>query len=301
MIVRKKILSFILIILAVFFYGCGLYYDYDKYDTGGETTGSVGDNNSNIKGSGSRTSGDTGNGNDGRAGKGVTFTVKEVVDGDTMILSDGSKIRLIGINTPEYGMYFFEEARETLQVMVLGREVSLEKDVSEMDKYGRLLRYAYMNDLFVNLEMVIRGFANAYTYPPDVKYSDKFLEAERYARENNLGVWQKSDSASIEILINYNAKESDNINLNGEYVIIKNTGTDIINTYGWTIKDSATNIYKFNKYLFKPDEAIYLFTGNGKDGEGKFYWGSPGPVWNNDHDALYLRDREGLLIEIYGY
>ncbi|MDD5600174.1 MAG: thermonuclease family protein [Candidatus Humimicrobiaceae bacterium] len=227
--------------------------------------------------------------------------VKEVIDGDTIILSDGRRVRLIGINTPEHGMYFYEEAKEALEIIVLGKKVLLEKDVSERDQYGRLLRYVYMGDLFVNLEMLKRGFANVYTYPPDVKYMNEFLEAERYARENNLGLWLKSDSASVEIYINYDAPGNDNINLNGEYVMIRNTGKEIIDIYGWTIKDSATSIYKFGRYLFKPGEIIYLFTGSGKDGEGKFYWGSPKPVWNNKHDTLYLRDRDGLLVEIYDY
>jgi len=229
------------------------------------------------------------------------LAVKEVIDGDTIILSDGRRVRLIGINTPEHGMYFYEEAKEALEMIVLGKKVFLEKDVSEKDQYGRLLRYVYLGDLFVNMEMVKRGFANVYTYPPDVKYMNEFLEAERYARENNLGLWLKSDSASVEIYINYDAPGNDNINLNGEYVMIRNTGKEIIDIYGWTIKDSATSTYKFGRYLFKPGEVIRLFTGSGEDSEGKFYWGSSKPVWNNKHDTLYLRDKDGLLIEIYDY
>ncbi|MDD3819484.1 MAG: thermonuclease family protein, partial [Actinomycetota bacterium] len=86
--------------------------------------------------------------------------VKEVIDGDTIILSDGRRVRLIGINTPEHGMYFYEEAKEALEMIVLGKKVFLEKDVSEKDQYGRLLRYVYTGDLSVNMEMVKRGFAN---------------------------------------------------------------------------------------------------------------------------------------------
>ncbi len=190
--------------------------------------------------------------------------VKEVVDGDTIILSDGSRVRLIGINTPEYGMYFFEEAREVLEAIVLGREVVLEKDISDTDKYGRLLRYVYAGNLFVNLEMVKRGFANAYTYPPDVKYTEKFLEAERYARENNLGLWLKSKVDIVKIEINYDARGNDNMNLNDEYIIMENIGNDSININGWTVKDSGTSIYKFKRYFFEPGSTIYLFTGSGK-------------------------------------
>jgi endonuclease YncB( thermonuclease family) len=268
---KTYLLPLLTIIFIGFFCGCGLYYDYEDSDSISGVNGSTG------------------------------ILVKEVVDGDTIILLDGSRVRLIGINTPEYGMYFFEEAREVLEAIVLGREVILEKDISDTDKYGRLLRYVYAGDLFVNLEMVKRGFANAYTFPPDVKYTEKFLEAERYARENSLGLWLKSKVGIVKIEINYDARGNDNTNLNDEYVIIENIGADSININGWTIKDSATNIYKFKKYLFEPGSTIYLFTGSGKDEGGKFYWGSPKPIWNNDNDTLYLRDKEGLLIGIYSY
>ncbi|MBA7508641.1 hypothetical protein ES705_00573 [subsurface metagenome] len=272
MAILKKLLPLFIIIFLIILCGCGLYYDYGD-------SSSRSDNDASSSG----------------------FMVKEVVDGDTIILSDNSRVRLIGINTPEYGMYFYGEAREVLEAMVLGREVVLEKDISEVDKYGRLLRYVYMDDLFVNLEMVKRGFANAYTYPPDVKYTEKFLEAERYARSNNLGLWEKSKIDIVKIDINYDASGNDNLNLNDEYVIIKNIGTDSVNIYGWTVKDSGTSIYKFGSYIFEPASTIYLYTGSGKDGECKFYWGSSKPIWNNDHDTLYLRGKEGLLIEIYNY
>lgn len=269
---KTYLLPLFIIIFLVILCGCGLYYDYGS--SSGRSDNDASDSN---------------------------FIVKEVVDGDTIILSDNSRVRLIGINTPEYGMYFYGEAREVLEAMVLGKEVVLEKDISEVDKYDRLLRYVYMDGLFVNLEMVKRGFANAYTYPPDVKYTEKILAAERYARSNNLGLWEKSKIDIVKIDINYDASGNDNLNLNDEYVIIENIGDDIVNTDGWTVKDSGTSIYKFGRYIFKPGSTIYLYTGSGKDREGKFYWGSSKPIWNNDHDTLYLRDRKGLLMEIYNY
>jgi micrococcal nuclease len=301
MIVQKKILPFILIVLIGVFYGCGLYYNYDGSDADSDTINGAVENNIKSDKEHAGSPGGINNGYENTARETSAFTVKEVVDGDTIILLDKSRIRFIGINAPEYGMYFFEEASEAMEAMVSGKEVNLEKDISEKDKYGRLLRYVYVENLFVNLEMLKRGFANVYTYPPDVKHNDEFLKAERYARENNLGLWEKSGLTGIEIIVNYDAPGDDSKNLNGEYVIIKNTGADIINTGGWTIKDSATNIYKFGRYLLKPGDDVYLFTGNGKDGEGRFYWGSHQPVWNNDHDTLYLRDSEGFLIEIYDY
>ncbi len=277
--VRVILLSIFLIIIIVFLNGCGLYYDYaDDFDNDRSAADDV----------------------IGTGAENADF-VKEVIDGDTIILSDGRTIRLIGINAPECEMYFFEEARDVLEAIVTGKEVYLEKDISETDKYGRLLRYVYTDGLFVNLEMVKRGFANCYTYPPDVKYAGRFIEAERYAREKSLGLWEESEIKDIEVKIHYNAAGNDNTNLNDEYIIIKNTGDDYLDIYGWTVKDSGTSIYKFDRYIFDKNTAVFLFTGSGEDSGGNFYWGSPKPIWNNEHDILYLRDREGLLIGIFDY
>ena len=232
---------------------------------------------------------------------GVEYKVVDVIDGDTLVLSNNKHVRLIGINTPESERYFYWESKEVLKLMVLNKNVRLEKDVDDRDAYGRLLRYVYIGNLFVNLEMVKRGFANVFTFPPNVKYTDSFIEAERDARTNEIGLWKKSNSSNIEININCDAEGDDRINLNGEYVIFKNNNNFHINLGGWTVKDLSTNIYDFGKITFKSGSNLILFSGNGNDSENKFYWNSNKPVWNNDHDTLYLRDDDGLIVELYNY
>jgi micrococcal nuclease len=89
-----------------------------------------------------------------------------------------------------------KEASAANRALVEGREVLLEKDVSDTDPYDRLLRYVWVEDpaqpdglLLVNLALVARGFAQVATYPPDVRYTDSFLEAQRAARDASLGLW----------------------------------------------------------------------------------------------------------------
>ena len=231
----------------------------------------------------------------------VEYKVIEVIDGDTIVLSNNEHVRLIGINTPESERYFYGEAKEVLKLLVLNKNVRLEKDVDDRDTYGRLLRYVYIGNLFVNLEMVKRGFANVFTFPPNIKYTDKFIEAEREARTNDIGLWEKSNSSNIEININCDAEGDDRINLIGEYVIFKNNNNFDINLGGWTVKDLSTNIYDFGKIIFKRDSKLTLFSGKGSDSENKLYWNSPKPIWNNDHDTLYLRDADGLIVQLYNY
>ncbi len=123
------------------------------------------------------------------------FLVKRVIDGDTIEIENGQKIRYIGIDTPETVhpekpvQCFGLEASLKNKEMVEGKSVRLEKDVSETDKYGRLLRYVYVGDTLVNDFLVRQGFANSSTYPPDIKYQDQFRKAEEEARGNNRGLW----------------------------------------------------------------------------------------------------------------
>jgi len=231
----------------------------------------------------------------------VEYDVIEVIDGDTLVLSNNEHVRLIGINTPESERYFYEESKEVLKLMVLNKRVRLEKDIDDRDTYGRLLRYVYTGNLFVNLEMVKRGFANVFTFPPNVKYTEKFIEAERDARTNEIGLWEKSNSSNIEISINYDAEGDDRTNLNGEYVVFKNNNDFDINLNGWTVKDLSTNIYDFGKIIFNSGSNVILFSGMGKNLKNELYWNSSKPVWNNDHDTLYLRDSDGLIVQLYNY
>jgi len=128
--------------------------------------------------------------------------VIKVIDGDTIDISTGERVRYIGVDTPETKHpikkveCFGKEASGKNKELVLDQEVRLEKDVSDKDRYGRLLRYVYIparpgggDALFVNDYLARNGFAHAATFPPDVKFSEQFLSAEREARENSRGLW----------------------------------------------------------------------------------------------------------------
>jgi micrococcal nuclease len=122
-------------------------------------------------------------------------TVTRVIDGDTIEVSIRGvieKVRYIGIDTPEIGKPFFEESTEANRRMVEDKTVTLVQDVSERDRYGRLLRYVYVGELFVNAELLHQGYAQVATYPPDVKYINFFLQLQREAREAGRGLWSLS-------------------------------------------------------------------------------------------------------------
>lgn len=118
--------------------------------------------------------------------------VFQVVDGDTFELTNGQKVRLLGIDAPEKGQYYYQEASNRLEQLVKGKEVFLEKDMSNRDNYGRLLRYVYVGSLFVNLEMIKGGYVQAFVVAPNLKYYTTFLKAENETRAKGIGIWNST-------------------------------------------------------------------------------------------------------------
>jgi micrococcal nuclease len=126
--------------------------------------------------------------------------VARVIDGDTIEVSlegQAYRVRYIGVDSPEPGDSFGEQARTKNLELLEGQRVLLVKDVSETDRYGRLLRYVFVDDLFVNLALVQSGFASAATFPPDVACAGTFLKAERLAREQAAGIWAQAANSAI--------------------------------------------------------------------------------------------------------
>lgn len=126
--------------------------------------------------------------------------VVSVIDGDTIMIEGKQKVRYIGVNTPEIykdttgkktgEQCFAKEALQENKRLVEGKTVRLERDVSDKDKYGRLLRYVYVDGVFVNEHLVANGFAKTMTVKPDVKYYEDFKERQSSAKKYNLGIWK---------------------------------------------------------------------------------------------------------------
>lgn len=136
----------------------------------------------------------------------VQTKVTEVIDGDTVIIESGERVRYIGVDTPETKhpkksvQCFGREASARNKELVEGKTVYLEKDISETDRYGRLLRYVYLpnpdapeESIFVNEYLIEQGYGKVITYPPDVKYHKQLLAAQRIAQEEKRGLWGKCE------------------------------------------------------------------------------------------------------------
>lgn len=130
------------------------------------------------------------------------YQVTRVIDGDTIQIEGGKTVRYIGIDTPETKdprkpvQCFGNEAYQRNKQLVEGKKVKLEKDISETDKYGRLLRYIYLQDgAFVNNILVLEGYAHSSSYPPDIKYQEIFKKSQQEASANNRGLWAGCQTA----------------------------------------------------------------------------------------------------------
>jgi micrococcal nuclease len=129
-----------------------------------------------------------------------TAIVSRVIDGDTIEIEGKIKVRYIGINTPEIyhdttgkktgEQCFANESYLENKKLVEGKTITMIKDVSDKDQYGRLLRYVYVDDKFINEYLIKNGFAKLMTIKPNIKYSLQFKADQAEAKLNNRGIWK---------------------------------------------------------------------------------------------------------------
>jgi hypothetical protein len=241
-------------------------------------------------------------------------SVVQVVDGDTIrVVIDGQRytVRYIGINTPETDEQLGPEASAQNANLVLGKTVQLEKDVSETDQYGRLLRYVWLGELMVNAELVRLGYANTSTYPPDVKYQTVFLTLERGAHEAGQGFWAAQPPSPTPPTIPPAATvvlgdvvirdivydgivpqvESD------EYAVIVNRGSAPVNLVGWRLNaGNPGQDFFFPDFVLQPGQMCRVYTNEVHPETGGFSFYSGRAIWNNKGDCGYLYDGSRNLV-----
>ncbi|MGI6368919.1 MAG: thermonuclease family protein [Anaerolineae bacterium] len=237
--------------------------------------------------------------------------VVAIVDGDTIRVEMGGvvyPVRYIGIDTPELvhpdvpEEPLAREATEANRQLVEGREVLLERDVSDTDRYGRLLRYVWVGDLLVNGELVRLGLARANTYRPDVRYQGYLDDLERQAQASQLGIWglrveapqggQRSTGLGVHLAAVHKRGKP-------ETVTVTNNGALPVDLTGWWL----LSVRGSQRYAFPPGtqlapgESLVVYSGAGADPSVPLFWTSDN-VWNNsESDPAELYDASGALID----
>ncbi len=228
--------------------------------------------------------------------------VESVLDGDTVVVESGERVRLLGLDATETGEPYAEEAMERLAELVEEQTVTLVAIGDARDRYDRLLRYIYVDGVNVNRLLVEEGLATVY-YPagPD-QYMEAFQAAEGEARERGMYLWERSPAADCITItaFHWDAPGDDRFNMNGENVTFRNR-CDTVNMEGWTVSDAGTKRYTFPETVLVENRSVTLYSGDGIDTENKRFWDASRPVWNNDGDRLFLRDGEGTLVAHVAY
>jgi len=248
----------------------------------------------------------------------TTPLVTRVIDGDTIEVNIGGtkyKVRYIGVDTPEPDderpefCALAQEATRYNRQLVGGKTVRLEKDVSETDQYGRLLRYVYVGDTFINAELVRQGLAWAIPYPPDTKYQDYMEELEMEARQDRIGIWQETQPSLLIIVENVQIThifydglvprvESD------EYVEITNLGDQPQELTGCIVKDISDGYpsFIFPSYILAPGKSIRIYTNEYHHEWGGFSFEYSQAIWNNNEpDVAVLYDSQGKEVSRKSY
>lgn len=237
------------------------------------------------------------------------IVVVGVIDGDTFDVEiDGvvERVRLIGINAPERGECFADDATAALTDLLDGDVVELETDTSDRDDFGRLLRYVMVDGEHVNERLVHDGFVIAQRYPPDTARSDELDAAQAAAQADGNGLWTDDacgeSVAGLDIVVDeieFDAPGDDSQNLNGEWVVLRNASDETIDLTGWVLRDeSASNRYSFpDGFELAPDATVQVFSGCGDDTAEELFWCASGSaIWNNSGDTVFVLDPNGTIV-----
>jgi micrococcal nuclease len=248
----------------------------------------------------------------------IQITVTRVIDGDTIEVDIGGKIynvRYIGIDAPELDdkrpefCALAQEATRLNRQLVEGKIVLLEKDISETDKYGRLLRYVYVGNIFVNAELVRLGLAWAKVYEPDIKYQDTLEKAEAEARQDKIGIWREIQPPppikveNVQITYIYYDGLVPNVE-SDEYVEITNLGDQPQDLTGCVLMDISDGYpsFTFPSYILVPGKSIRVYTNEYHPEWGGFSFEYSRAIWNNtEPDVAVLYDSQGKEVSQKSY
>lgn len=197
------------------------------------------------------------------------FKVVDVIDGDTFLLENNIYCRMKGINTPEKNMPYYNFSKNFLESQIKDKIIEIENFGTDM--YGRLLVYAFVSDKNLNELVLKNGLGHFYPYDDENdKYFSLLENAEKFARENKLGIWQDSKYKNCVEL-----KEFDYVSDGGEKIVLNNNCDFDINVI---LKDEATHIYF--ETLQKNKEGVFEFE----------------HIFNDAGDSLFVWDDEGKLL-----
>lgn len=232
--------------------------------------------------------------------------MREVIDGDTIVLQDGQKVRYLGINAPEHGQPYAREATNFSRRLVSGLSVRLEFDKVREDRYGRLLAYVYQGSIMVNERLLAEGWAHIFSMPPNTRYAERFLQVQEQAKKARKGMWKTVRGPLKITRIEPKGDDEEGEGALAEFARIANISDQIVDLSGYSIADRDGHRYRFPPTRLRPGYVLTLVTGKGNDrrdetGPIRLYWNRRSAVWNDRGDTAYLRNPVEELIDSFEY
>lgn len=221
-----------------------------------------------------------------------------VLDGDSLEGRDGTRYRLIGINAPDRGECQADAAAARLAELAAGG-VRVAEDTEPLDQFGRRLVYAFAGETFLNERLVEEGLAIAVHSSPNSRFTDGIFTAMARAVAAGAGVWARgacggSGGEGIRIAeIGADPPGPDGENLDQEFVVVANAGTEPVDLTGWSLRDESTrHRYRFpSGFVLEPGSRVTITAG-----PGAFGFGSGSPVLDNDGDTVFVVDPRGRFV-----
>jgi len=227
--------------------------------------------------------------------------VARVIDGDTVLLEDGRKVRYAGINAPEEGDPGFRESTQANNLLVGGKEVRLELGRQKTEKHERLLAYVYVGRMFVQAELVKQGWAIVTRSQPIPRYREVLQKYQEEAKAAGRGIWTKGEHRGKLVVLQVHPRESARSSPNDEYVVFRNAGAAPLVLTGWSVSDEANQSYLVPQFTLGPGKTFTLHTGPGKNTNEALYWGRRKTVWNKGGDTVIVKDSTGHYIVSHTY
>ena len=217
------------------------------------------------------------------------ISVDRIIDGDT-IESNHTSIRLLGINCPEKGEQYYNEAKEFLSSEILNKTIMLKFGKDKQDKYGRTLAYIFLNNENINLKLVENGLANYYFPSGKDGYYSSFADAWKSCIDKNINLCKASDGKCSRCI------ELKKLDVKEDKMVLYNGCGFECSLTGWTIKDEGRKKFIFPRFNLNADKEVEIIVGNGTNSYSELYWLGEDYVLTSSGDTIFLRDENNRLV-----
>lgn len=246
--------------------------------------------------------------------------VLRVLDGITIEVEENGEVyevRYIGTALADSSQdpTVFTRAAAQNSELVEGKLVLLIRDRTDRDPDGRRPRYVLAGSVFVNLEIVRRGYATTAESPPDLSCRGVLLEAERQAVGAALGLWAPEPTTTRTLIpvptattariglmtITSVAKRGTIWQEPEEYVEFRNDSSEPLQLQDWTLQDNERHVFTFPEFTLGPGQYCRVYTNEYHPTSCGFSYYSPSPIWSNEQDCAYLKDPFGAIVSTFCY